>query len=94
MSWIQRLLGKTPEHAPAEPAPVAHAATAAAAKVPAVFAWRPAVPVRDKLLRACEQLSEARILFERGEIAMEELALEEGGPLAACFGRLVHAPVD
>jgi HD-like signal output (HDOD) protein len=54
----------------------------------------PPSTVRGKLLRACEQLSEARILFERGEVAMDDLALEDGGPLAACFGRLVPAPAD
>jgi len=47
-----------------------------------------------ELLQTCERLSKARILFEAGQVALEDLALESHGPVSACFARLVKAPSD
>jgi HD-like signal output (HDOD) protein len=49
---------------------------------------------RALLLRTCERLSKARILFEAGEVAADDLALDADGPVGACFNRLVQAPAD
>jgi HD-like signal output (HDOD) protein len=41
-----------------------------------------------ELLQTCCRLSKARILFDAGQVALEDLALEDNQPVSACFARL------